>query len=238
MCGVISKLYLVMEAMWPSFFAKYVCCTTAMHALRSYWTMITMEEADLMASFDKEGADPGCKGGLKMVRQLFAGITQLAADDDGIDVNILMPYNINNLHHVLLHLKVHPGLHVGEGDDECTVVEVDVYDSCYPAGDVTANPYILHVVHSFLTWNEWFAKEGIKLKINDYKWAYLSQQQCTWRCGYFVVLNASRLMRGQRKLQLANAGVAGALDAAAVDVYTSLVKRYNLRTKSLLTAAE
>jgi hypothetical protein len=52
-----------------------------------------------------------------------------------------------------------------------------------------------------------------------------------------MVLNAYRLMRGQRKLQLANAGVAGALDAAAVDVYTSLVKRY-LRTKSLLTAAE
>lgn len=179
-----------------------------------------MEELDWMANHDADGPDPGRKRGLVLLRQLFGGIIQLA--EQGHVVNVLLPYNVSNQHHMLGHLTVDGG--------GCGLV---MYDS---RSQDSGSLYQQQVARSVIKWNEWFVKEALKLRVELKQYVALGQQQCSWRCGYFVVLNASKLMCGQQLKQL-DSNAQGALDAAAVDVYTSVVKQY-LHSKSVLANAK
>eukprot|EP00775_Hariotina_reticulata_P003506 gene3506-3776_t len=185
----------------------------------SYWTMLTVEEVDFLSTFDHTGPDPGHKGGLKKVQQLLSGVLKLAAQ---ADVHVLLPYNASNAHYLLGELTVrgHEGRLV-------------MYDSL--SKDSCA-AYKEHVRSSVSKWNAWLAQYQLHLKVDLQQYVALQQQRCSWRGGFYVVLNAERLMRGKRPLELDSAA-AGTLEAAAVDVYCSAIKWY-MHTKDELSAVQ
>jgi len=161
---------------------KFSCCAAAA-LVNSCWTMTTMEELDWMATHGADGAAPGSQGASSYFGSCLMVLYSWQSEES---LSMCCCHTMSAIrHHMLGHLTVHDG--------KCDLI---MYDSRVQAN---GSSYQQHVANSVEKWNEWFVKEAIKLKAELKQYVALGQQQCTWRCGYFVVLNGSKLMAQQLK---------------------------------------
>lgn len=210
--------------------------------MHRYYTLLTSDEAECMSAWNSPESREGIAGSsnsnssrgttkLNHVERLLSTVTPIAKA--GGHVMILLVFNWRNIHQVLLEITVANDTTGTELKRERVQAGVKVFDSLPKQHDSFEVESLREDLQRSITvWQDWLDNKRIDLNLTLLEDWYqaLGQQSCAdWRCGYFMAMNARYLLEGKEPPR----DCEGALDAAVIDLYASLVKHTVVRHTSV-----